>query len=221
MFKILFVLMAITLQSLNALTISKSKEFTLEHQPKFKQTSFDVTIEHNDQNIIENKIQTISKSVKKSDICTGGQYRIRPNYRWENKTKINLGYTSNIRFSCTFVDKKVYELLLDSVKSVSGIKLNQNEIRFIQTKEDKIEQTKKLEDLAFKYAKRYAKRLNNSFESCKIDSINLNSNYSTFTTQPDLMRLSKVQMDAESKVTVPINDTFKNSIKVDYKFLCN
>ena len=207
-------------QSLNALSISKSEEFTLEHKPKFKKTSFEVIIEHSNQNIIEHKIQSISQIVRKADICKGGEYRIRPNYKWENNTKVYLGYSSNIIYNCEFIDKKAYENLLDKVKKVDNIKIMQNEIRFIQTKEEKIQKTQELENLAFEFAKKYVQKLNNSFKSCKIESIDLHSNHNTFITEQNFVKLERANAASKSKVSLPINKTFKNSIIANYKFSC-
>ena len=221
MSKALLLVVAIFLQNLNAISISKSKEFTLEHKPKFKQTSFEITIDHADQNVIEGKIQTISKNVKESGICTGGHYNISPNFRWEKNTKIDMGYTSEVLYDCEFVDKKHYEGLLDKVKKVDGIKLKQHEIRFIQTQEEKVQQTQELENMAFEFAKAYVQKLNRSFEACQIESIDLYSNNSIFRNQTNLVKLSKEKSESRSTITVPLDDTSKNSIKVNYKFTCN
>jgi len=208
-------------QNIYGVKISKSQDFSLQHKAKFKQTSFEVTIENKDQNIIEDTIHKLNNSVKKSNICTGGEYQIYPKYRWDEHKKIDMGYTSHINYNCQFEHKQNYEYLLDDVKKIKGIKLKQNRVSFVQTQEEKVQKTQELENIAFDFAKVYVQKLNKKFNACKIESINLSSNHSVYLRKQNAMALSNERSKPISKVSVPLNNAFKNSLKVDYIFLCN
>lgn len=221
MSKLIFTIFFISLSYLNAITITKSKDFTIEYKPELKKTSFEVNIKHTNQNIIEKKIKSISANVKSSGICTGGQYTINPSYIWKDNQKIDDGYFSRIIYDCEFVNKKVYESLLDEVKAVTGIKLVQQKIYFVQTEKEKEKQTQELEKLAFEFAKSYIKNLNSSFNSCEIESIDLHNNYSTFNSNQNIVKhMQKLEVETSSIVTTPLDDKVKNSINVKYKFIC-
>jgi len=213
--KITFILFFIS--NAFSLEVSKSENFKTDIFPKQKQTSFSLELRHPNSNLIEEKFQKAILYAKKSSICRGGQYNIRP-YRNVIDKRVNEGYSSYINFTCKFKNNKQYERVLNKIKTLD-MKLTQNRINYMPSPKEKNMAKEKLETRAFNYAKKYKNRLNKYFKKCKIKNISFNSNHyqpmNTYGREMDF-RAAK-----STTVSAPIDNKVQYSLNVNYIFTCN
>jgi len=213
--KIAFILFFIS--NAFSLEISKSENFKTDIFPKQKQTSFSLELRHPNSNFIEEKFQKAISYAKRSSICRGGHYNIRP-YRNVIDKKLNEGYSSYLNFTCKFKNDKIYEKLLNKIKTLN-LKLTQNRINYMPSPKEQNMAKEKLEIKAFNYAKRYKNRLNKHFKKCNIKNISFNSNHhqamSSYGREMDF-RAAK-----STTVSSPIDNKVQYSLNVNYIFTCD
>jgi uncharacterized protein YggE len=210
--KIAYTLLIAT--SLFAVDITKSKEFTLEVESNQYKSSFSISHKATTANEIESLFEKAVTIAKKSNICSGGQYSIYPNYKYIKNQRVDDGYNSNINFECYFKESKEYEDTLSKLKYLN-LKISQNRIEPTITKSES--QITKLEKEAFKYAKEYKKVLESDFGKCEIESINLNQTDKNYNPiKPNLLRSSI----SKTTISTPIDKSLTINLRVDYKFRC-
>lgn len=203
----------IILLQLQALDISKQKNFTVTLKPTTQVATFSLSHIAKTSNEIENLFQKALITANKSGICRGGQYRIYPDYKYVENRKIEIGYNSNINFHCEFNDIKKYENLLVKIKKLN-IKLTQNAISYKISTTKQEEEKSQLEFLAYEYAKQYTKKLNNIFHNCNIKTINFNNSHTP------ILYKTLARQEAATTVTSPIEEDITLSLSVDYIFNC-
>ena len=210
--KKIIILIFILFYNLQALDISKQKTFSTTIPPTIQTTSFSLNHIAKTSDEIEDIFNKAIKIVTKSKICSGGQYRIYPDYKYVENRKIEIGYNSNLHFSCEFNDNRKYEKTLNKIKELN-IKLTQNSINY-KVPDEKIEQEKsKLEFLAFNYAKQYVEKIDAIFNNCKIKSI-------TFNNYNNPIQYKTLARQENSTVTSPIAKDIEISLNVNYIFDC-
>ena len=206
------IIYCILLLQLNALEISKQKTFSTTLKPTIQVANFSLNHIAKTSNEIENLFHKAILLTNKSGICTGGKYRIFPDYQYVENRKIEIGYNSNINFHCEFDDTKKYEKVLNNIKKLN-LKLTQNAISYKISDIQQENEKSKLEFQSFEYAKQYTKELNKIFHSCSVKSINLNS-YNTPIAYKNLLR------QESTTVTSPIEEEVVISLNVSYVFNC-
>lgn len=144
--KALLKLLIIGFVSVNvyALEILKTKTFTKSLEASFQNTTLSITHRAVYDYEIESLFNKVIKTVEKSDLCTGGKYNIYESYKYVNNQRVPDGFSSHIRFDCSFKDTKDYEKLLDKLKAMN-LKLNQGQISYKITKQQKIDAKMALE----------------------------------------------------------------------------
>jgi len=212
--KLAFILSIIFINSVAyGLQINKSEQLTLSLNPTNQETSFSLSYESQDDQIIEKKFEQAIKLSKKSDICSGGKYTIRSYNKVVDK-KLKKYFNSYISFNCKFEDETKYELLLDKIKTLN-LNLSQNKIDHIPSKESLEISKKRLENKAYTQAKQYKEYLNNThFKNCKIETITFNNNNHSITPY-------RAMGVSNTTVTNPINRSYIYKLNVDYSFQCD
>ncbi len=217
--KNVFKILVMTFLGMNlyALEISKTKTFTKKLQADFQSTTLSISHRAQYDYEIESLFNKVIKAVEKSTLCTGGKYDIHESYKYVNNERIPDGFTSHIRFECSFKDTKDYEKLLDKLKKMD-MKLNQGAISYKITGKQKEEAKASLEKEAFTYGKEYSKQLKKFFGPCDIKSINLIQEGSAASPY----RMMAVESTAlKSTVTSPLKEEIDYKLNVEYIFKCN
>jgi uncharacterized protein YggE len=210
--KKILVLIFVLFYNLHGLDISKQKTFTTSISPTIQATSFSLNHIAKTSSEIEKIFNKAIRIATKSKICSGGQYRIYPDYKYVENRKIENGYNSNLYFQCEFSDNGEYEEILTKIKKLN-VKLTQNKISYKITEKQTENEKSKLEFLAFDYAKLYTQKLTNIFNNCKIKSISFNQ----YNTPIQYKTLSR---EESTTVSSPIQEDIEISLKVDYLFDC-
>jgi len=212
--KNLIILILIVPFCLNALEIYKNKNFVSFVDTTLQTASFSLKHTANKDTKIEEVFSKAIKSANKTGICTGGQYAIYPNYRYINNERVKKGYSSNLTFNCEFKDIELYQNLLSTMKDLN-VELIQNKIKYKITMKSQEEETLKLEQEAYDYAKDYSEYLETQFESCAIKTIDFTNRYTTF---PPIIKNSL--SSNETKASSPIKNDVEIKLSTKFVFEC-
>jgi len=207
-------ILAFGITSINAVEITKDKEFTVNSEQESLKTSFRVTANAQNSHQIENRFKNAIQLAKKSSICKGGEYRVYPNYKYVKSQRIDDGYRGEVLFQCAFENKNGYEKLIDDVKKIKDIELTQNQIQIVAK-----DKTLELEKLTYKYALDYIVELDQYFSKCTVNEI-IFLNYNQSIPITYLKKTMAAESDMNTSVTAPIENMLTQSIKVNYKFEC-
>ena len=203
--------------NLYATEIFKTKTFTKNLQASFQNTTLSINHRALYDYEIESLFNKVIKTVDKSGICTGGKYNIHESYKYIKDKRVPDGFTSYIRFDCSFEESKDYEKLLEKLKKMN-LKLNQGAINYKITQKQQQDAKLQLEEEAFTYAEEYSKQLKKFFGPCRIKSIKLLQDRVNNTPY----RMMSVEgTSLKSTVTSPIKEQISYKLNVEYIFKCN
>jgi hypothetical protein len=207
---IVFIVFFVSCIIAQELIVEKQKEFSVEIDPNLYSSTFSINMEEFDQSIIENNFEKSIQITNKFNICKGGKYTINPHY----KRKSFVGYIS---FNCRFTQKDIYEELLSQIKKLRG-KLSQNRIQLANNSEALEEAREKLETMALVFPKEYSHFLKQNLQAdrCFVDKIifnNMNRGISPYM-------LSSNESLRKTKVSVPIEEKLKHTLRTNYIFKC-
>jgi len=220
---IIFSLLSIT--SINAnenLEIEKDKLFENSLEAKTMKASFSLKGKNKHDTILEHSVAKVIDIAKKAN-CTGGQYRVRPNYIYDKNIQIMDGYSTQVSFQCTFKNKEIYGSVLDEMKKIDTLTLSQGEISYFLSKEIIEKEIENLELDALKYGISYTKSLNKNldqYRSCMISKVSFKKDNRYNAPTISTMRVLKSEATNNTEVSNPISNKQTVSLQAYYTFKC-
>lgn len=169
--------------------------------------SSDSRLEANDLNTsfkqeLTGEMDSIQALIKKSKLCSGGSYDLRPNFSYDKGVKMQKGWVFDANFSCAFKTQKSFDDLLASFNT-KVLSYSTSAVKSELSKQSKDEAIKTLQEQllkeALEEAKLYSSRLN---KDCELGSLEYNS------FAPALYRTS-LPIDQEKELSQSARVIFK------------
>jgi uncharacterized protein YggE len=197
------------------LIINKSKTFSASDKPTKLSTRFSLSQSNANIAIIESNFAKNNALIKKSKICQGGGYNIRPLYDYANNKKEFIGYEGVVSYDCIFEDSSKYENLIKSILQ-DGQNITLGSISWILGDKQSYAIEQHLEQEVFKYASSYSAYLNShTGKKCSATKIDFVSGDLPFPRA-----YQNETMLAKRAISLPTQEDQSISKTVQYEFLC-